>query len=545
MLTWQNTGDPCTPETVTFVNHLMPTRVGFTTALWPEILGAAAGTNTTVNVPAATPVFRSTGYAYFDSTQAQKAVFSINKKLYRFPGNADISRGVAYTGDYFCFAQWRDRIYAANGADVLQNATTGSFADVSATAPKFTRIAVAGEFLAGIGLVADYVGSLATVTASPYMLMISGVGNPDQFDVDIDTSAFYQDIYDSGGPLTAIARLRDFFVVFQKSGVYVVENVGGDLKWSIRCVTDYFGCAHPDSVIEVNNVLYWISPTNGGEVCAFDGAQVTPLSSALNGIGLNGTGNDNYGFVDATSTVTTRCITAATNGETIIWNSFYTTNGSVTDDTVFSEQLYLNIDTGRFGFSSLLGGDSTIAPFCVFSNAVQSDLLAIKVNTRTAFPFSGNLAVAAMRPYSSASITPEFSFYRGSEQPVSIVNATPRFSEYPENNAITNGLVALQAGDPNLAVPTYATSTPAFSWMSTQRTGDSTYTAEAAATVPTASWNSTTGAFDIASSTVRSKTAKTFAFKVALAPVNSITGITIDTAPAGTGQTGAKAVKWQ
>ena len=543
MLTWQNTGDPCTPETVTSVNHLMPTRVGFTTALWPEILGAAAGTNTTVNVPDATPVFRSTGYAYFDSTQAQKAVFSINKKLYRFPGNADISRGVAYTGDYFSFAQWRDKTYAANGADDLQVATTGSFADAAGTTPVFTRIAVAGEFLAGIGLAADFVGTLRTVTASPYMLMISGVGNPEQFDVDVDTSAYFQDIYDSGGPLTAIARLRNFFVVFQKSGVYVVENVGGAEKWSVRCVTDYYGCVHHDSVVEVNNVLYWISPTRGGEVCAFDGAQVTPLSSALNAIGLNGTGNDNYGFVDATSTVTTRCITAATNGETILWNSFYTTNGVVTDDGVFSEQLYLNIPTGRFGFSSKLGGNSLVAPFCVFSNAAQSDMLAIKVNTRTAFPFSGNLAVAAMRPYATDSIYGQLSFYRSAEAITSLSTITPRFSEYVDGDAIQDAFVGMQTGVAVNDVPTYAT--PTLSWLSTQHSGDATYHNGSIVTVPTATWNTTTRAFDVNSSTVRSKSAKTFGISMHISPCNSITSITIDAAPAGTGQTGAKVVKWQ
>ena len=37
MLTWQNTGDPCAPETLTFVDHLMPTRIGYTTAFgWTD-----------------------------------------------------------------------------------------------------------------------------------------------------------------------------------------------------------------------------------------------------------------------------------------------------------------------------------------------------------------------------------------------------------------------------------------------------------------------------------------------------------------------------
>ena len=33
MLTWQNTGDPCTPETLTMVNGLVPTRIGYTARL--------------------------------------------------------------------------------------------------------------------------------------------------------------------------------------------------------------------------------------------------------------------------------------------------------------------------------------------------------------------------------------------------------------------------------------------------------------------------------------------------------------------------------
>ena len=47
MLTWQNTGDPCTPETFTYVNHLFPTRTGFTNGLEPTLfstLGAASVT---------------------------------------------------------------------------------------------------------------------------------------------------------------------------------------------------------------------------------------------------------------------------------------------------------------------------------------------------------------------------------------------------------------------------------------------------------------------------------------------------------------------
>lgn len=54
MLTWQNTGDPTAQETLTFVNHLMPTRIGYTTALGPY---AFTSNNTEITMAA------NTGYS--------------------------------------------------------------------------------------------------------------------------------------------------------------------------------------------------------------------------------------------------------------------------------------------------------------------------------------------------------------------------------------------------------------------------------------------------------------------------------------------------
>ena len=46
-------------------------------------------------------------------------------------------------------------------------------------------------------------------------------------------------------------------------------------------MSDYYGCEWPDSVIVVNNIMYWISPTRSGEVVAFDGTQLPPVSLSL------------------------------------------------------------------------------------------------------------------------------------------------------------------------------------------------------------------------------------------------------------------------
>lgn len=540
MLTWQNTGDPCTPETVTFVNHLMPTRIGFTTALGPVAFTA----NNTAITMAANTGYSPRGLAYFDSSGNQQFLFSLANQIYKYPNNTNVSRGAAYTNGNFSFAQWRDKTYAANGADDLQVATTGSFADAAGTTPVFTRIAVAGEFLAGIGLAADFVGTLRTVTASPYMLMISGVGNPEQFDVDVDTSAYFQDIYDSGGPLTAIARLRNFFVVFQKSGVYVVENVGGAEKWSVRCVTDYYGCENPDSIIEVNNVLYWISPTRFGEVCAFDGAQVTAISGALQSTYIDrftAYAND-AGFNAPSASWLAGALTAATDGENIIWNKAVFNNA--TPLSALSYQLYMNIPTQRFGIS--FSCKSTNCMMLVASNAAQNGIISLLPTSLT--PGSSAYKVAYLAPlYGTGEAFVEF-FRKPIGTKAAINNMTLLFSETltaPPNVTPLYVAVGALATGGAYSKPSVS-GTPVLQWTSSQASGlVENKTETGALTIPTGSWNASTSSFNISSASARSASAAGFGFVLYVEPVNSLVGVTIDHAPSGTGQTGSKAGIWQ
>lgn len=536
MLTWQNTGDPCTPETLTFVNHLMPTRIGYTTALGTGFLN---GTNPSITATVDTG-YSPRGLSYFDATGTQQLIFTLSKKIYRYPGNTDISRAAAYTNGYFSFAQYRDKIYGVNGADLLQKSTTGAFADVAGNQPKLTRIAVAGEYMAGIGLAANFTRSDAVVvSASPYLVMISAVGNPEQFDPSVDTTAFYQDIVDTGGPLTTIVRLRDFFVVFQRSGVYVIEqNPDPAIKWQIRCVSDYFGCEWPDSVIEVNNVLYWISPTRSGEVCAFDGSQITVLSQALKSTIVD-TSNVyvDSGFVTGTNAELEGGLTAATDGETIVWSRFVSSAFGI-PDVAYSKQLYLNIATGRFGYSDRMTLTSSL--FGVFSNAWQNGMLTVKCTQLSAG--ANKFQAGYLTPLANSDCRVEL--YRGSNVFNKISNATLRFSEYVYPKEMVTELAKIGGFSTN-ALPAY-TGTPSMIWASTKNSGDAiSYPTVTAASAPSATWNTNTSSIDISASSIRGQSARTFAFVVFVQPVNSLTGITIDYAPAGNAQAGAKAGAWQ
>lgn len=545
MLTWQNAGDPTTPDTITAVVGLMPTRIGYTSGF-----GVTAFSASNTEITETTGIgYTPRGLSYFDSTGAQQLVFTIANKIYRYPGNTDVSRGVAYTNGAFSFAQYRDCIYGVNGADLLQKSTTGAFADVANT-PKLTRIAVNGEYMAGINLVANYtLASAAVVSASAYRIMISAVGNPEQFDYSVDTTAYTQDIVNTGGPLTAIASLRDMFVVFQKSGVYVVESTGNTANpWVIRLVSDYFGCEWPDSVIEVNNILYWISPTRGGEVCAFDGSTISVLSGALSNCLVATDGVQNSGFVSAGSLIARRGgLVAATDGETIAWTRYYYTDGANEFNGLGTSyaMLTMNIPTSRFGYQ--WSGIIADQPLMVFSNAPQSGMLGIIVTKRS----SGDNRFKIASVGQSANAGGSIQFFRGGEEMTKITGVTLRFAETVQNLAL-NGTTPMtlsmgfMSQASTSAYPAYA-GTPTLSWMSTKNTGDAISKTESTVlTLPTGTWNSNTSSFDISAATSRSQNAKVFAFYIQnLSPTNSLVGITVHGEPSGLTKVDGRRTTWQ
>jgi hypothetical protein len=540
VLTWQNTGDPCTPETFTYVNHLFPTRTGFTNGLEPTLFSTLGSVSATV---VADTNYYPRFFPYFDTGGAQNVLFTLSNKIYNFSGGlggatlTDYSNVSAPTAYQFSFAQWREYIYACNGADLLQKSNSGAFANVAST-PKLTRICAWGERLFGINNVASFTSGGTPYAASNYRYWISGIGNPEQFDAAIDSTAYTDDIKDDGGPLVACAVLRDFVVVLKKSGVYVIEDTGGPI-FAERKVSDYYGCEWPDSVIELNNVLYWISPTRGGEIVAFDGTQITPISTALKGLLLDQQVSYDSGFFNGIVATNFTGITAATDGESIVWNAVLI---SSIPSAIYSRQLYLNVPTGRFGYSKqLLNNDAFV---CLANNASQSAFLCVRTTSRA----TGNNVFRFDSVAPGTTYQGRAEFYRGDGKQINnIKNCTLRFTEYvPEEFVRNMAEVYFPAASANTA--TGYTGTPSLKIMSSPRSGDAASKPETTAKSPiVATWNSTTQSFDISQNGNRSTSAAVFAFSLELTPnqLVSLAGLAIDYAPSGKAQAGAKAGTWQ
>ena len=539
MLTWQNTGDPCTPETFTYVNHLFPTRTGFTNGLEPTLFSTLGSVSATV---VADTNYYPRFFPYFGTGGTQNVLFTLSNKIYNFSGGlsgatlTDYSNASAPTAYQFSFAQWREYIYACNGADLLQKSNSGAFANVAST-PKLTRICAWGERLFGINNVASFTSGGVPYAASNYRYWISGIGNPEQFDAAVDSTAYTDDIKDDGGPLVACAVLRDFVVVLKRSGVYVIEDTGGPI-FAERKVSDYYGCEWPDSVVTLNNVMYWISPTRNGEVVAFDGTQITPISPALKRTFLDSRADYESGFFNGLITGNFTGITAATDGESIIWNALVLSN---TTSGITSRQLYLNVPTGRFGYSELL--TNTNALIALANNASQSAFMCVRPTA----------LVSGANVFRFDSVKPGTTFqgraelYRGDGKTINTIkNFSLRFAEYPNEGYVRSQLVDLFPT--TISAYSAYSGTPVLKISSTKNSGDAASKPESTAISPiSATWNSATSSFDISQNGNRSTSASVFAFSLELTPNlwSSLVGISVDYVPSGVKQAGAKAGTWQ
>jgi hypothetical protein len=185
-------------------------------------------------------------------------------------------------------------------------------------------------------------------------------------------------------------------------------------------------------------------------------------------------------------------------------------------------------------------------PYGVFSNAWQNGILTVVRQPIAAADFKA----AKMSPFELS--VPWVEWYRRSDFFVSISNLTVDFSEWLTDTigkiAVNGSISATMDLYPVAAtdlLPAYFTN-PTLQWLSSKTTGNAISKTESTAiTVPSSAWNSTTNAFDIGSSTVRSKSARVFAFKLKVQPLNSLVALKVSYAPSGSAQAGAKAGAWQ
>jgi len=166
---------------------------------------------------------------------------------------------VSLTGDYssayrWRFAAWGNTVIATNGTDAVQAQTTSEadFADLAGSPPAAKYVISCHDFV-----ILAHITDDGTSTARQQRVHWSAQGDHTDWTASISTQAGYQDLDDSPGEITGIARLGDAFVVFKETCLYLVTYIGPSLIWQFERIMTVSGCPSHESIVELENGLYY------------------------------------------------------------------------------------------------------------------------------------------------------------------------------------------------------------------------------------------------------------------------------------------------
>jgi len=195
---------------------------------------------------------------------------------------SDISRASpSYTfdadNDRWEFAQYEDKVYAANHSDHVQVWDSTTCADLSADCSDARVMAVAENFL----ILGDIVGrgnnaAIGTLTGG---LHWSALGDPSDWPTVATAEAAekqsdYQELEGDGGAVTNIVPTADSIIVLRERQVWRMDYVGAPNIFTFRLLDPLRGSHIVGSAISVGNKVYFPS-RQGWMMC--DGFNVVPI----------------------------------------------------------------------------------------------------------------------------------------------------------------------------------------------------------------------------------------------------------------------------
>jgi hypothetical protein len=198
------------------------------------------------------------------------------------PNFADRS-GAVYTtpnGNAWNFTEALGNVYATNGTDTIQKVQTASAANFAnhpdANAPKARYIAYIQPGFLVCGDIND-----PTVGIQPQGIRWSALGNPDSFPL-VGSATAIANNSDWQAVTGTHGRFRGFApnlascsaALFFDQAVFRMIFTGGSKIFDIQPVEKLRGTQAPGSIIQVGQVVYFLSP-NG--FFSFDGTQAVPI----------------------------------------------------------------------------------------------------------------------------------------------------------------------------------------------------------------------------------------------------------------------------
>jgi hypothetical protein len=192
-------------------------------------------------------------------------------KLFKFDSSDlsldDVSKSGGYTtADRFYFAQFGQKLIAANGNSKLQAWDLGSstaFADLAAAAPTAKFVTVVRDFVVA-----------ANTSSAPSTVYWSDINDETDW-TPSDLSQSDSQIIPDGGDIRGITG-GEFGLVFLEKAISRMSYVGAPLFFQFDTIAKNIGCYEANSIAQFGNLSFFLSD-DGFYMC--DGQMVTPIGA--------------------------------------------------------------------------------------------------------------------------------------------------------------------------------------------------------------------------------------------------------------------------
>jgi hypothetical protein len=174
--------------------------------------------------------------------------------------------------DRWRFAQFGDVTLASCKSETMQAITSGSFANVSASAPKASIVEVINNQVFAFNINGMGFGDQANRWAC------SAVGDYTDWTPDVNTQCVSGQFLDSPGAISAGKRLGDIIVAYKERAMYIGQYVGTPVVWDFRRVPGDIGTPCQEAVVSTGTAHYFIGMD---DFYFFDGTRPQSLNSPL------------------------------------------------------------------------------------------------------------------------------------------------------------------------------------------------------------------------------------------------------------------------
>lgn len=174
------------------------------------------------------------------------------------------------------FAQYNKLVMATNFTDgilfsTVSDTLTKSFTTLLSISLKARHITTARNFL-----IAGNISDTDGLTTN--RVRWSAIGDPSDFEYDIDRQADSQDLAGTGGPITGLVSglLGADVAVFQRNALWRMQYQGGEAIWSFDLVEQGRGTTIPGGIVNIGSRVFYISESG---FYSFDGVEAFPIGA--------------------------------------------------------------------------------------------------------------------------------------------------------------------------------------------------------------------------------------------------------------------------